>query len=33
VRAAAIRLDGETLARLDGIFPGPGGEAPLAYAW
>jgi aryl-alcohol dehydrogenase-like predicted oxidoreductase len=33
VRAAAIRLDPETLARLDEIFPGPGGEAPRAYAW
>ncbi|RPH93408.1 MAG: aldo/keto reductase [Lysobacterales bacterium] len=33
VRAAAIRLDPETLARLDEIFPGPGGEAPKAYAW
>ena len=32
-RAAAITLDGETLARLDEIFPGPGGEAPKAYAW
>jgi aryl-alcohol dehydrogenase-like predicted oxidoreductase len=33
VRAAAIRLDPETLARLDEIFPGPGGEAPQAYSW
>jgi len=33
VRAAAIELDAETLARLDEIFPGPGGEAPVAYAW
>jgi aryl-alcohol dehydrogenase-like predicted oxidoreductase len=33
VRAAAIRLDHETLAELDRIFPGPGGEAPAAYAW
>jgi aryl-alcohol dehydrogenase-like predicted oxidoreductase len=33
VRATAIRLDAETLARLDEIFPGPGGEAPNAYAW
>ncbi len=32
-RATAIRLDDETLARLDEIFPGPGGEAPKAYAW
>lgn len=33
VRAAAIELDEETLNRLDEIFPGPGGEAPAAYAW
>ena len=33
VRAAAIELDQETLQELDAIFPGPGGEAPMAYAW
>jgi aryl-alcohol dehydrogenase-like predicted oxidoreductase len=33
VRAAAIELDQETLEKLDDIFPGPGGEAPGAYAW
>jgi aryl-alcohol dehydrogenase-like predicted oxidoreductase len=33
VRAASIQLDEETLDRLDEIFPGPGGEAPMAYAW
>lgn len=33
VRAASIVLDGETLEKLDEIFPGPGGEAPKAYAW
>ena len=33
VRATEITLDAETLAALDGIFPGPGGEAPKAYAW
>ena len=33
VRAASIELDAETLDRLDEIFPGPGGEAPMAYAW
>ena len=32
-RAASIELDGETLTKLDEIFPGPGGEAPNAYAW
>ena len=33
VRAASIELDEVTLQRLDEIFPGPGGEAPMAYAW
>ena len=33
LRATEIRLDGEVLARLDEIFPGPGGAAPMAYAW
>jgi aryl-alcohol dehydrogenase-like predicted oxidoreductase len=33
VRAASIQLDDETLKTLDEIFPGPGGEAPQAYAW
>ena len=33
VRAASIQLDEETLKTLDEIFPGPGGEAPKAYAW
>ena len=33
VRATEIRLDESVLARLDQIFPGPGGEAPEAYAW
>jgi aryl-alcohol dehydrogenase-like predicted oxidoreductase len=33
LRAAQIRLDEASLARLDEIFPGPGGEAPQAYAW
>lgn len=32
-RAFKIHLDDETLARLDEIRPGPGGEAPEAYAW
>lgn len=27
------KLDHETLAELDAIFPGPGGAAPEAYAW
>ncbi len=33
VRATEITLDAEVLAKLDEIFPGPGGEAPKAYAW
>lgn len=33
VRAANIQLDEEVLKKMDGIFPGPGGEAPMAYAW
>ena len=33
LRATSIRLRKETLARLDEIFPGPGGPAPEAYAW
>lgn len=33
LRATEISLDDETLRRLDEIFPGPGGEAPKAYAW
>ena len=33
LRAAEIRLETDVLARLDRIFPGPGGAAPEAYAW
>ena len=33
LHALEIELDDETLARLDEIWPGPGGEAPDAYAW
>ncbi|MGE3498109.1 MAG: aldo/keto reductase [Candidatus Binatia bacterium] len=32
LRALELRLDDETLRRLDEIWPGPGGEAPKAYA-
>ncbi|MFL9680722.1 MULTISPECIES: aldo/keto reductase [Streptomyces] len=32
-RALDITLSAETLAELDEIWPGPGGEAPEAYAW
>jgi aryl-alcohol dehydrogenase-like predicted oxidoreductase len=33
IRATEIKLDEEVLQKLDEIFPGPGGEAPMAYAW
>ena len=31
--ALQLKLSEETLRKLDGIFPGPGGAAPEAYAW
>jgi aryl-alcohol dehydrogenase-like predicted oxidoreductase len=33
LRAAGLRLDPAVMQRLDAIWPGPGGEAPEAYAW
>jgi aryl-alcohol dehydrogenase-like predicted oxidoreductase len=33
LQALEITLSEETLSRLDEIWPGPGGEAPKAYAW
>jgi aryl-alcohol dehydrogenase-like predicted oxidoreductase len=33
LRALEIRLDEEAMKRLNEIWPGPGGEAPMAYAW
>ena len=33
LRALEIRLDADLLTKLDEIWPGPGGEAPEAYAW
>ncbi len=33
LRATEVKLDAAALARLDEIFPGPGGPAPEAYAW
>lgn len=33
MRSLEVTLDEETMKRLDSIFPGPGGEAPEAYAW
>ncbi|MEN6434680.1 MAG: aldo/keto reductase, partial [Anaerolineaceae bacterium] len=28
-----VKLSSEMMKTLDSIFPGPGGEAPKAYAW
>ena len=33
LRALKIKFSREELKQLDAIFPGPGGEAPEAYAW
>jgi aryl-alcohol dehydrogenase-like predicted oxidoreductase len=33
IRAEHLTLDDKALARLEQIFPGPGGAAPEAYAW
>ncbi|RKU27754.1 aldo/keto reductase [Candidatus Poribacteria bacterium] len=33
VAVLELKLDNEILAKLDEIWPGPGGEAPEAYAW
>jgi aryl-alcohol dehydrogenase-like predicted oxidoreductase len=33
VHATEIKLGEDVLRKLDEIFPGPGGEAPKAYAW
>jgi aryl-alcohol dehydrogenase-like predicted oxidoreductase len=33
LKAPSLKLSNETPARLDEIWPGPGGEAPGAYAW
>jgi len=33
LRALELTLGAETLERFDRIWPGPGGEAPEAYAW
>jgi len=33
LRALDIKLTPETLDKLDKIWPGPGGKAPVAYAW
>ncbi len=33
LRALEIKLDDVALKKIDEIWPGPGGEAPEAYAW
>jgi aryl-alcohol dehydrogenase-like predicted oxidoreductase len=33
IHAEALKLSDEALKRLDVIWPGPGGQAPEAYAW
>lgn len=33
MRSLKIKLKKDNLAKLDAIWPGPGGEAPEAYAW
>jgi aryl-alcohol dehydrogenase-like predicted oxidoreductase len=33
LRALKIKLSKDTLKKIDEIWPGPGGEAPEAYAW
>jgi aryl-alcohol dehydrogenase-like predicted oxidoreductase len=33
LRSLDISLSADTMRRLDEIWPGPGGEAPNAYAW
>ena len=33
LRALEMKLSDDAMKRLDEIFPGPGGEAPEAYAW
>jgi NDP-hexose C3-ketoreductase / dTDP-4-oxo-2-deoxy-alpha-D-pentos-2-ene 2,3-reductase len=33
LRAAELKLDAAALEAIEAIWPGPGGEAPEAYAW
>jgi aryl-alcohol dehydrogenase-like predicted oxidoreductase len=33
LRAFKIKLNKDAMKQLDAIWPGPGGEAPEAYAW
>jgi aryl-alcohol dehydrogenase-like predicted oxidoreductase len=33
LRAAKLKLEPTTIQAIEEIWPGPGGEAPEAYAW
>lgn len=33
LNALSVKLSAQTLKKLDTLWPGPGGEAPEAYAW
>ncbi|MEG8872820.1 aldo/keto reductase, partial [Klebsiella pneumoniae] len=33
LHATTVTLSDDTMSCLDEIWPGPGGEAPQAYAW
>jgi aryl-alcohol dehydrogenase-like predicted oxidoreductase len=33
LRAATLKLSADVMSKLDTIWPGPGGQAPEAYAW
>jgi len=33
MRSLDLILDEPTMKALDDLWPGPGGEAPMAYAW
>jgi len=33
LKALSIKLSPAQMKELDAIFPGPGGQAPEAYAW
>jgi aryl-alcohol dehydrogenase-like predicted oxidoreductase len=33
LRALSLKLDAPTVAAIEALWPGPGGEAPEAYAW
>ena len=33
LRAVELKLSDDVIKKLDEIFPGPGGQAPKAYAW